>query len=113
MTDSTNPTGTTPYTAPASAAPVGSDPSALENAKAAVTDSVEATRFKLEQTLDAIEDKFDVKKRTDEQASTDAGGLELAGDLGLERRDLRAHEVADQARHVRDEGEQSAALGGG
>lgn len=66
MTDSTNPTGTTPYTAPASTAPVGSDPSALENAKAAVTDSVEATRLKLEQTLDAIEDKFDVKKRTDE-----------------------------------------------
>ena len=46
MTDSTNPTGTTPYTAPASSAPVGSDPSALENAKAAVTDSVEATRLK-------------------------------------------------------------------
>ncbi|MDO8336722.1 MAG: DUF3618 domain-containing protein [Microcella sp.] len=66
MTDSTNPTGTTPYTAPASTAPVGSDPSPLENAKAAVTDSVEATRLKLEQTLDAIEDKFDVKKRTDE-----------------------------------------------
>ncbi|KQV26797.1 hypothetical protein ASG83_04470 [Yonghaparkia sp. Soil809] len=33
-----------------------------------MTDSVEATRLKLEQTLDAIEDKFDVKKRTDEVA---------------------------------------------
>ncbi|GAA1699692.1 hypothetical protein GCM10009792_19660 [Microcella alkalica] len=71
MTDSTNPTGTTPttpYTAPASTAPVGFDPTALENAKTVVTDSVEATRLKLEQTLDAIEDKFDVKKRTDEVA---------------------------------------------
>lgn len=37
-----------------------------DTAKAAVTDSVEATRLKLEQTLDAIEEKFDVKKRADE-----------------------------------------------
>lgn len=33
-----------------------------------VGDSVEATRAKLEQTLDAIEEKFDVKKRADEVA---------------------------------------------
>ncbi len=66
--DTVNHDTVTAYTAPASSAPAGTDPSPLDTAKAAVTDSVEATRLKLEQTLDAIEEKFDVKKRADEVA---------------------------------------------
>ena len=54
MSDSTTPS--TPYSTPSSAAPLGSDSSA----------SVEATRRKLEETLDAIEEKLDVKKRANE-----------------------------------------------
>lgn len=66
--DTVNHDTVTAYTAPASSAPAGTDPNPLDTAKAAVTDSVEATRLKLEQTLDAIEEKFDVKKRADEVA---------------------------------------------
>lgn len=54
MTDSTTPS--TPYSTPSSATPLGADSSA----------SVEATRRKLEETLDAIEEKLDVKKRANE-----------------------------------------------
>ncbi|WAB82406.1 DUF3618 domain-containing protein [Microcella daejeonensis] len=55
MTDAQNPSSTEK-----------SIDSAVAHAKEAVTDSVEATRAQLEHTLDAIEDRLDVKKRSEE-----------------------------------------------